>query len=73
MNSQQKTNALWLVTTIKAILNTPIKIFVNPIFLFRKTHEEAFSTITILPAFNGDLGAVIAAPEATPVNYRSEF
>ena len=36
LNSQQKTNALWIVTTIKAILNTPIKIFVNPIFSFRK-------------------------------------
>ena len=73
LNSQQKTNALWLVTTIKAILNTPIKIFVNPIFLFRKTHEAAFRTSTILPAFNGDLGAAIAAQKDNPVNYGSEF
>ena len=27
MNSQQKTNALWLVITIKAILKTPIQKF----------------------------------------------
>ena len=73
LNSQQKRNASWLVTTIKAILNTPIKIFENPIFSFRKTHEAAFRNSKILPAFNGDLGAVIAAPKDTPVNYGSEF
>ena len=32
MNSQHKTNALWLVTTIKEILKTPIQKYKKPIF-----------------------------------------
>ena len=41
-NSQQLTNASWLVTTIKATLKTPIQKFEKPIFSFRRTHEAAF-------------------------------
>ena len=48
LNSQHKTNASWLVTTIKAILKTPIQKFENPIFSFRRTHEAAFQNNKIL-------------------------
>ena len=73
MNSQQSTNALCIVTTIKAILKTPIQKFENPIFLFRITHEAAVSNRKILAAFKGDLVAAIAAQTDSPVNYGSEF
>ena len=48
LNSQKTTDALWIVTTIKAILKTPIQKFENPIFLFRRTHEAAVSNSKIL-------------------------
>ena len=38
LNSQQTTNASWMVTTTKAILKTPIRKFVKPILLLRKMH-----------------------------------
>ena len=73
MKSQQTTNALWPVTTIKAILNTPIQKFVNPILLFRITHKSAFRNRKIIAAFKGDLGAAIWTQKDFPVNYRPEF
>ena len=48
LNSQKTMNASWLVTTIKAILKTPIQKFEKPIFLFRRTHEAAFRNSKIL-------------------------
>ena len=50
LNSQNKTNASWLVTTIEAILKTPIQKFENPIFSFSKTHEAAVRNNKILAA-----------------------
>ena len=41
LNSQQTTNASWLVKKIKAILNMPIQKSEKPIFVFRRTHEAA--------------------------------
>ena len=67
------TNASWLVTTIKAILKTPIQKYKNPIFLFRRTHGAAVKNSKILAAFKGDLGAAIAAQKNSPVNYGLEF
>ena len=61
------------MTRIKAILKKPIHKFENPIFWFRSTHEASVSNIKILAAFNGDLGAEIAAQKDIPVNYISEF
>ena len=55
LNSQQTTNASWLVTTIKSILKTPIQKFENPIFSFRGAHEVAVRNSKILAAFKGDL------------------
>ena len=52
---------MWLVTTIKAILKTPIQKFEKTIFSFRRTHKAAVRNSKILAAFNGDLGAEIAA------------
>ena len=60
LNIQQKTNASWLVTTIKAILKMPIQKLENTIFLFRITHEAAVKNIKILASFKGDLGASIS-------------
>ena len=73
LDSQQKTNSSWIVTKIKAILKMPIQKFENPVFLFRKAHEAAVRNKKILAAFNGDLGAAIAAQKYIPVNYGSEF
>ena len=73
LNSQQTTNSLWLVTTIKAILKTPIQKSENPIFLFRRTHEAIVRNSKILAAFKAELGAAIAAQKHSPVNYGSEF
>ena len=73
LNSQQSTNASWLVTTIKAKLNTPLQKFENTTFSFRRTHEAAVSNRKILVAFKGDLGAAIEAQKDIPVNYGSEF
>ena len=36
--SQKTTNTSWLVTTIKAILKTPIQKFEKPIFSFKRKH-----------------------------------
>ena len=73
LNSQQTKNALWLVTTIKAILKMPIQKFKNPILSFRRTYEAAVSNSKILASFKGDSGAAIAAQKDIPVNYGSEF
>ena len=62
-----------MVTTIKAILKTPIQKFEKPIFSFRRTHEAAVSNRKILAAFKGDLGAAIATHEDSPVTYGMEF
>ena len=48
LNIQKTMNALWLVTTIKAILKMSIQEFDNPIFLFRRTHETAVRINKIL-------------------------
>ena len=69
LNSQQLTNASWLVTTIKTILKMPIQKLEKPIFLFRITHEAAVSNSKILMAFKGYLGAAIEAHRDSPVNY----
>ena len=73
LDSQQKMSQSWIVTKIKAILKTPIQKFENPIFLFRITHEAEVSNRKILTAFNGNLGAEIAAQNESPVNYRPKF
>ena len=71
LNSQQLTNASWLVTTIKATLKTPIQKFENPIFSFRRTHEAAVRNSKILAAFKGGLGTAIAAHKEISFNYGS--
>ena len=73
LNSQQSTNASWLVTTIKAILKIPIRKFEKPIFSFKRTHEAEVRNSKILAAFKGDLGAAISAHKDSPVNCGSEF
>ena len=73
LNSQQSTNALWIVTTIKPTLKTPIQKFGKPIFSFKRTHEAAVRNSKIMAAFKGDLGPAIAAHKDSPVNYGSKF
>ena len=70
LNSQQSTNASWIVTTIKSTLKIPIQKFGKPIFSFKRTHEAAVRNSKILAAFKVDLGAAIAAHKDSPVNYR---
>ena len=48
LNIHKTTNTSWLVTTVKAILKTPIQKFENPIFSFRITHEAVFRNRKIL-------------------------
>ena len=48
LNSQETTNASWIVTTIKAILKTPIQKFESSIFYFKRTHEAAVRNSKIL-------------------------
>ena len=48
LNSQKTTNALWIVTMIKIILNTPIQKFEKPIFSFSIIHEAAVRNRKIL-------------------------
>ena len=69
LKSQQSTNVSWIVTTAKAITNTPIQKFEKPILLFRITHKATVRNSKILAAFKGDLGAVIAAQKDSPINY----
>ena len=73
LNSQQLTNASWLVTTIKATLKTPIQQFESTIILFRITCEAAVRNGKILSEFKGQLGSAILAHKDIPVNYGSEF
>ena len=73
LKSQQTTNALWIVKTIKAILKTPIQKFGNPIFSFRRTYEAAVRNRKILLASKGDLVTAIAAQKDRPINYGSGF
>ena len=70
--SQQLTNTLWLVTTIKATLKIPIQKFEKPILSFKRTHEAAVRNRKILASFKGDLGAAIADYKDSPVNYGTE-
>ena len=73
LNSQKSKKPSWLVTTIKAILQTPIKKSENIIFLLRRIHEAAVRNRKILPAFKGGLGTEIAAHKDSLVNYGSEL
>ena len=73
LDSQQSTNASWIVTTIKATPKIPIQKFEKPIFSFKRTHEAAVRNIKILAALKGELGAAIAAHKDSSVNYGSEF
>ena len=67
LNSQQSTNASWLVTTIKPTLKIPIQKFEKPIFSFKRTHEEAVRNSKIFAAFKGDLGVAIASHKYSPL------
>ena len=60
-NSQQKTNELWIVTTIKAITKMPIQKFEMHILSFRRRHEAAVRNSKIFSELKGDLGAEIAS------------
>ena len=71
LNSQQLKNTSWLVTTIKATLDTPIQKFKKPILLFRITHKAAVINSKILASFKGELGAAIVSHKNGPVNYES--
>ena len=71
--SQQLTNTLWLVTTIKATLKIPIQKLEKPIFSFKRTHESAVRNSKILAALKGVSGAAIAAQNDIPVTYGSKF
>ena len=73
LSIQQKTNASWLVTTIKKILKTPTQKPEKTIFTFRITHEAEVRNRKIRAAFNSELGAAIAAQKDNPVNYGWEF
>ena len=69
LNSQQSTNASWLVTTIKSTLKIPIQKFGKPVFSLKRTHGAAVRNSKIMAEFKGDLGAAIAAHKDSPVNY----
>ena len=71
INSKNNPNTSWLVTTIKAILKTPIQKLEIPIFSLNRTNKAAFRNRKILAAFNGDLGAAIEAQKDSPLNYGS--
>ena len=72
-NSQQKTNELWIVTTIKAITKMPIQKFEMHILSFRRRHEAAVRNSKIFAELKGDLGAEIASQKDSSVNYGPEF
>ena len=55
LNSQQSTNASWLVTTIKSTLKIPIQKFGKPNFSFKRTHEASVRNSKIMAALKGDL------------------
>ena len=59
------------MTKIKSIPHAPIQKLEKPIFLFNRTNEAAVRKNKILVAFNGDLGAAIAAQKGSPLNYGS--
>ena len=61
------------MTTIKEMPKTPIQKPEKPILSFRRTHEASVRNRKILPAFNGELGAEIAAQKYSPVNHGLEF
>ena len=50
LKSQQTTNASWIVTMIKSILNTTIHRLEKPIFSFRLKYEAAVWNSKILAA-----------------------
>ena len=69
LNSQQSTNASWLVTTSKATLKIPIHKFEKSIFLFKRIYAAAVRNSKILAAFKCDLGAAIAAHKYSSFNH----
>ena len=73
LNSQQSTNASWIVTKIKATLKIPIQKFEKPIFSLKNTHKAEVRNSKTLAAFKGNLGEAIVDHKDSPVNYGSEF
>ena len=50
-----------------------IKIFVTPVFFFKRTQEVAVHNRNILDSFNGNLGKALETQQGSPLDYGSEF
>ena len=70
---KKKSNATWLVTTIKILIIKLVKKLEKPVFSFKRTYEAAQINSQILAAFNGTLGASIEAQTGSRLYYGSEF
>ena len=69
----KKSNATWLVKTIKRLIIKPVKKLVKPVFSFKQTQEAAQMNSQILAALNGNLGAATEAQTVSPLDYGPEF
>ena len=69
LNRQKTTNTSFLVTTIKEIIKTPIQKMDKPIFSLKIKNDAASRNRKIILAFNGNLGAAIAAENNIPLKY----
>ena len=57
LDQTHKSNAIWIVTTIKRIILKTVKEFGLPVLSFKHTQKVARNNNQMLAAFNGNLGA----------------
>ena len=65
LDRTQKSNATWLVTTIKRLIIKPVKELGLPVFSFKRTQEAAHQNRKILAAFNGNFCAAMEAQKGS--------
>ena len=59
LDQTQKSNATWLVKTIKRLIIKPYKAFRLSVFSFKQIQEATRQNNQIVATFNGNLGAAM--------------
>ena len=59
LDRTQKSNTIFIVTTINRLIIKPVKKLVPPVFYFKQTQQSVCQNSQILALFDGNLGATI--------------
>ena len=73
LDQKQKYHVSWMVTTIKILIEKPVKLLRPPVFSFRWTQETALQNRNILSGVDENLGDSIEAQNRIPLYYGSEL